>query len=563
MKANCQSFATIVELCFSAASGNVDNVRKILDSGTEVNSVDYDRRTALHIAASEGHLEVAKLLLSRKADVNIIDRWGHNALDEATRGGFAALQDLLREAGATKGTGPGPKAAARPPRDAPAAAPEAEGQLRIDPTMQLCCAAAAGELQLVQELHRRGADLNVADYDGRTALHVASAHGHFEVVQWLLQSRADFNRHDSFGLTPLSEAVRLGKERVATLLAKMDSKSICTEAIRHSANTGQWAIPLSDIKIGEVFRRTQASILYRATWRGTKVVAKTSSRLTTSTSGTCLVDMANNVAPPPEVINEIAVLSTLRHPDLVMFLGACFEHRPPFFLTEYMEGGDLESHYALQARGQEQPYRPPVAHVISWACAVARALSFLHNCSLPIIHRDLKPANLLLTDSKAIKVANFGFSRIMGPQRQGRHIDGGGQGAEHTECNADWAYAAPEVLRSETYSDKADIFSFALVLWFMCTGRRPFVEQFGDDMARLLSEYKKGTQPRPELSAGGRRCGRQTPALRELIQDCWREVPATRPSAQECTQRMASICTAAPKDLLSTLKTPFAHLFHR
>lgn len=49
---------------------------ELLKEGVDVNSIDLDGRTAMHIAACEGHLEVAKLLLRRRANVNARDRWG-------------------------------------------------------------------------------------------------------------------------------------------------------------------------------------------------------------------------------------------------------------------------------------------------------------------------------------------------------------------------------------------------------------------------------------------------------------------------------------------------------
>lgn len=48
----------------------------MLDEGIDVNSIDLDGRTGLHIAACEGHVEVVKLLLQRKANIDARDRWG-------------------------------------------------------------------------------------------------------------------------------------------------------------------------------------------------------------------------------------------------------------------------------------------------------------------------------------------------------------------------------------------------------------------------------------------------------------------------------------------------------
>lgn len=65
-----------MQLLFMACRGDVKGVEDLLNEGIDVNSIDLDGRTALHITACEGHVEVAKLLLSRKANIDARDRWG-------------------------------------------------------------------------------------------------------------------------------------------------------------------------------------------------------------------------------------------------------------------------------------------------------------------------------------------------------------------------------------------------------------------------------------------------------------------------------------------------------
>ncbi|OEU16662.1 ankyrin, partial [Fragilariopsis cylindrus CCMP1102] len=61
-----------------------------------VNFRDYDRRTPLHIAASEGHLEICKLLLERGSKINRSDRWGGAPLDDAHRHKHIEVVQYLR-----------------------------------------------------------------------------------------------------------------------------------------------------------------------------------------------------------------------------------------------------------------------------------------------------------------------------------------------------------------------------------------------------------------------------------------------------------------------------------
>ncbi|GAB4858909.1 hypothetical protein Ancab_010382 [Ancistrocladus abbreviatus] len=99
-----------MQLLFMASRGDVKGVQDLLDDGTDVNSIDLDGRTALHIAACEGHVEVVKLLLSRKANIDARDRWGstrcsmsRSKFDIKSIPSFLSLwASLLRNIGGTR-----------------------------------------------------------------------------------------------------------------------------------------------------------------------------------------------------------------------------------------------------------------------------------------------------------------------------------------------------------------------------------------------------------------------------------------------------------------------------
>jgi len=306
------------------------------------------------------------------------------------------------------------------------------------------------------------------------------------------------------------------------------------------------AIPAGEVQLGTVVCRTVKSTSYMARWRGTKVVAKFADPLmelrALGAGGAAALGQEDAAAEHArELLQEIRLLSMVRHPDIVMFLGACLEHAPPFFIIEYMEGGDLEKYYKTRSKNGSA-FRPPWAKFRKWALAVARALCFLHNCPRPIIHRDLKPLNVLLNSVEDAKVTDFGLSKLMAPLAgSGPGLDGkpapymsGGVGT--------WRYMAPEVVRYEPYTDRADIYSFALLMWFMYTGRPPFIEQFGRDAEKVLKEYLKGNEPRPDVLESGSKCGPPLPQdIHQLLRLCWHTSTEERPSAETCVERLEGL----------------------
>ena len=104
--------------------------------------------TALHIAASEGHVELVEYLIQQGAQVNRSDRWGGSPLNDALRHRHAEVVQVLKRVGARSGS----------------------------PSQATCfiTAAAEGDLEEVQNLLQFGnVNVNQGDYDKRTALHLA------------------------------------------------------------------------------------------------------------------------------------------------------------------------------------------------------------------------------------------------------------------------------------------------------------------------------------------------------------------------------------------------------
>ncbi len=85
----------LTHLVYAAASNRIMDVRRMIARGVNLSTPDYDGRTALHLAASEGHYEVAVLLLSFDVDLNPRDRFGNTPADDAKAKGHQRIVDLI------------------------------------------------------------------------------------------------------------------------------------------------------------------------------------------------------------------------------------------------------------------------------------------------------------------------------------------------------------------------------------------------------------------------------------------------------------------------------------
>ncbi|BBN01136.1 uncharacterized protein MPTK1_2g04950 [Marchantia polymorpha subsp. ruderalis] len=85
-------------LCQTVMTGNNELLRRLIEAGVSISATDYDKRTALHLAAAEGAFQVAKMLIDSEADVFAQDRWGRTPLDEAVLHNRTSIIPILKEA---------------------------------------------------------------------------------------------------------------------------------------------------------------------------------------------------------------------------------------------------------------------------------------------------------------------------------------------------------------------------------------------------------------------------------------------------------------------------------
>ncbi|XP_020890250.1 LEAF RUST 10 DISEASE-RESISTANCE LOCUS RECEPTOR-LIKE PROTEIN KINASE-like 1.4 isoform X1 [Arabidopsis lyrata subsp. lyrata] len=148
--------------------------------------------------------------------------------------------------------------------------------------------------------------------------------------------------------------------------------------------------------------------------------------------------------------NEIEILKSLKHPNLVILYGCTSRHSRELLLVyEYISNGTLAEHL----HGNRAETRPLCWSTrLNIAIQTASALSYLHKSE--VIHRDVKTTNILLDDNYQVKVADFGLSRLF-PMDQ-THISTAPQGTP--------GYVDPEYYQCYSLNEKSDVYSFGVVL---------------------------------------------------------------------------------------------------
>ena len=97
------STSQLTNFITAASEGDKEEVQAFLDFGSiELDQGDYDERTAMHLAASEGRLEIVEMLCEAGANANVVDRWGRRPLDDAksAKENSDAIMKLLLKNGA-------------------------------------------------------------------------------------------------------------------------------------------------------------------------------------------------------------------------------------------------------------------------------------------------------------------------------------------------------------------------------------------------------------------------------------------------------------------------------
>ncbi|TKY54243.1 Serine/threonine-protein kinase EDR1 [Spatholobus suberectus] len=297
----------------------------------------------------------------------------------------------------------------------------------------------------------------------------------------------------SFNVNSTSSASSCGSADSCAVNSKVDVDTDCLD----------YEILWEDLTIGEQIGQGSCGTVYHALWYGSDVAVKVFSKQEYS----------------DDVIlsfrQEVSVMKRLRHPNILLFMGAVTSPQRLCIVTEFLPRGSLCR--LLHRNTSKLDWRRRV-HM---ALDIARGVNYLHHCNPPIIHRDLKSSNLLVDRNwTVVKVGDFGLSRL---KHETYLTTKTGRGTPQ--------WMAPEVLRNEPSDEKSDVYSFGVILWELATEKIPWdnlnsmqvIGAVGFMNQRL--EIPKNVDPR----------------WASIIESCWHSDPACRATFPELLERLREL----------------------
>ncbi|XP_046851138.1 serine/threonine-protein kinase mos-like [Xenia sp. Carnegie-2017] len=265
---------------------------------------------------------------------------------------------------------------------------------------------------------------------------------------------------------------------------------------------------LDDLVIGHILGSGGFGTVYKASYKGETVALK---QLHTNTKNKKAAMQSFRSETRPEVLK-------FNHPNIVRTLyvsHAATIEDSPFLVMEYIENKTLQH----MLDDSEEIIND--ARRISMALEIVSALAYIHQQN--IAHLDLKPVNVLVTKKNICKLGDFGCCEV---------VEDTPVSPTRSYLTGTFAYRAPELLRGQSASCKADIYSFAICLWQFWTRDIPYRGK--NQHVVIFGVVSKGL--RPKLSADNMPDNK----YHELMTKCWSVQPGNRPSSKDLLDVLTS-----------------------
>ncbi|GAB6022635.1 hypothetical protein CHUAL_006730 [Chamberlinius hualienensis] len=240
-----------------------------------------------------------------------------------------------------------------------------------------------------------------------------------------------------------------------------------------------------------------------------------------------------------DFLMEALIMSKFRNPNIVKFIGVCFEKLPKFIVLELLPGGDLKSFLRESRRKPEKPATLTMRDLLAMAIDVAKGCYYLEENHF--IHRDIAARNCLLTSrdaNRVVKIADFGMARDI--YRADYYRKGG-------KAMLPVKWMPPEAFMDGIFTSKTDVWSFGVLLWeVMSLGFMPYPGRGNQEVMQLVTS---GGRLEPPPNCPG--------PVHQIMMQCWNAVPDERPNFLTILERLG-YCLQDPNVISVTLP-----VFHR
>ncbi|XP_008677879.1 uncharacterized protein [Zea mays] len=287
-----------------------------------------------------------------------------------------------------------------------------------------------------------------------------------------------------------------------SLGSSLSSNSSAIERVDLEADCLDYEILWEDLVLGEQVGQGSCGTVYHAQWYGSDVAVKLFSKQEYSDE---MIDTFRQ---------EVSLMKKLRHPNIILFMGAVASPERLCIVTEFLPRGSL---FRLL---QKNTAKLDPRRRVHMAIDIARGMNYLHHCSPPIVHRDLKSSNLLVDKNWTVKVADFGLSRL---KLETFLRTKTGKGTPQ--------WMAPEVLCNEPSDEKSDVYSYGVILWELVTQKIPW-----DNLNTMQVIGAVGfMDQRLDIPSD------TDPKWASMIESCWDSDPQKRPSFLEVLDRLRDL----------------------
>lgn len=308
--------------------------------------------------------------------------------------------------------------------------------------------------------------------------------------------------------------------KIDMLVAEATTQSLLIQSEKTSeqSQVSELEIPYKELNTKDEIGKGAFGVVRSGNYLGTPIAVK----------------ICTGISSPSSVQNfeqEIRLLSCCRHPNVVQMIG--FSRDPKtgdaVLISELLET-NLEK--AIHDDPQSK-YLQDIQGKLTISKQIALACNYLHNKK--VIHQDLKPANILMDKYGQVKIADFGLARVLKDTLLSKTV-----GSSGTPL-----YMAPESFSKKkniTREDfqKRDVYSYAIILWELFSGKLPFEGEDITDPFALGMQILQGLRPQPIPP-------KMPVSLQEIMIKSWDENPSKRPSFFEIFKTIDSLSQKFPQ----------------